>query len=467
MISPRLRFLLCAALASACGAAPGGPPSELRQFTGTHTRIVWVQGDGTDPYAIGTNLTLMGIDSDDGRGERAIVAERRNFMKPMLTPRGDRILFSTNPTVAPPQVFVLNWDGSDLAPLARGFALAVWENPLDGSEWAYVGQDNDEYNFRRVVRFPIDNPSAEELVWDKTLVSGDTFQVSADGRFAGGLFPWPEAAIAELPNGELRKVGEGCWTAMHTVRGPMIWYFDGAHRNLTLVDAHTDRRWMVPINEAPGFENPEVYHPRWTNHPRFIAMSGPYDQGGANQVRSGGAQTEVWLGRFSEDFSRVEGWFRATRNEGGDSYPDVWIDRSGNPHAPRPSGAVGPPAGAQASGERPPDSSRDAGRIVVQARLVHAGPIPTPQSILPYRHALVVNEYEILSVVEGTYEPRRIRVAQWAIRDSRVLEGAQKEAGPEHRLALERYDAHPELEGERLITDLSASEQPLYYEVPK
>ena len=91
---------------------------------------------------------------------------------------------------------------------------------------------------------------------------------------------------------------------MTTVRGPLMWYFDGSHRNLTMVDVATDKRWIVNINSAPGFGNDEVYHPRWTNHPRFIAMSGPYNLGGANQVRSGGAQTEVWLGRFSDDYSR-------------------------------------------------------------------------------------------------------------------------------------------------------------------
>ena len=157
-----------------------------------------------------------------------------------------------------------------------------------------------------MVRFPIDNPSAREVVWNKTLVSADTFQVSPDGRHAGGLFPWPEAGVAELPNGELHKLGEGCWTALTSVRGPVMWYFDGAHRNLTMVDIRSDKRWVVNINGVPGFGNDEVYHPRWTNHPRFLVMSGPYNLGGDNQVRSGGTQTEVWLGRFSADYSKED-----------------------------------------------------------------------------------------------------------------------------------------------------------------
>jgi hypothetical protein len=249
---------------------------------------------------------------------------------------------------------------------------------------------------------------------------------------------------------------------MATARGPMFWYFDGAHRNLTIVDSRTKRRWTVAINQAPGFQNPEVYHPRWTNHPRFIAMSGPYNQGGANQVRSGGAQTEVWLGRFSEDFSRIEAWTKATSNSGGDSYPDVWIDTSKSPVPMRPTVAVGPAAAPATDAAA---QKGNANRVVVEARLTHAGPVPTPQSILPYRHALVVNEYEVLKVVEGQYAANRIQIAQWAIRDGKVLSDAAKTVGATVRLAAERYDAHPELEGERLITDLGTSQQPLYYAV--
>jgi hypothetical protein len=467
-----LTVLVGIASLAACSAAsqPAGPPNEVRAFAGAHTRVVWVQGDGTDPYAAGQNLVLMGFDTEDGHGERVILGDRQSYVKPLLTPGGARVVFSTSPVFeGGPAVYIVNWDGSGLRRLADGFALALWQNPLDNTEWVYFGTDNQEYNFATVSRFPIDNPSATELVWNQTLVSGDTFQVSADGRFAGGLFPWPEAGIAELPNRSWRKVGEGCWTAMSTVRGPLFWYFDGAHRNLLMFDQRTENRWTIPINTAPGFDNPEVYHPRWTNHPRFLALSGPYDRGGANQVRSGGTQAEIWLGRFSEDFSTIEGWVRVTHNEGGDSYPDVWIDRDGSPHTARASGPIGPdPAASDRSGAAGTAAGAGAAeRVVVEGRLRHAGPVPSPQSILPYRNALVVSEYEVERVVQGTYEPQAIRVAHWAIRDSKVLDGARKTPGATMRLTVERYDAHPELEGERLITDLGASDQPLYYDVAR
>jgi hypothetical protein len=102
---------------------------------------------------------------------------------------------------------------------------------------------------------------------------------------------------------------------------------------------------------------------------------------------------------------------------------------------------------------------------VVNVRLTRPGPIPTPQAILPYRNALVVNEYRILDVTTGTYKEREIPIAQWAIRDGRALAQARKIAGAAFTLTLERFDAHPELEGERLISDSKASSLPLYYDV--
>lgn len=461
--------LAAAALALAgCGrgtSVPDGPGGEVRALTGAQTRVVWVQGDGTDPRAQGDQLVLMGLDTDDGRGERVILGERQSYVKPLVTPRGTRIVFSTRALPGPPEVFIVGWDGTNLRKLADGIGLAVWENPLDDSEWIYLGTANKGYDSAAVVRFPIDAPDRRELVWDKSLVGMDTFQVSADGRHAGGLFPWPEAAVATLPNGTLTKLGEGCWTALTSARGPLFWYFDGAHRNLTMVDVATDGRWMVNINTAPGFDGAEVFHPRWTNHSRFLTISGPYNQGGPNQARTGGKQAEVYLGRFSADYTSVEEWARVTANSGGDSYPDVWVDAGRSPHPRRPRGPVGPPEAAAAAAAGG-SAQADAGRVVADVRLAGAGPIPAPEDILPYRNALVVNDYEVVTVVSGQLPERSIRVAQWVIRDGRMLPEARKFPGAAFRLTIDRYDAHPELEGERLISE-GDSGSTLYYDTGK
>jgi hypothetical protein len=463
-MSRRLLFLsLCLALTLAgCSSAPErqGAAAEVHALTGAHTRVVWVQGDGTDPYALGSQLVLMGLDTDDGRGERVILSERGSYVKPLLTPRGEQIVYSTHPDLGDPSVHIVNFDGSDGRRFDRGIALAVWEHPSDGSEWIYIGSNGRGMNVTTITRVRLDQPSQREEVWNGDAITFDTFQLSADGKIAGGLFPWPAAGVADLESRTWRQLGEGCWTALNDVGTPLFWYFDGAHRNLLMVDVNRERRWTVPINAAPGFNNPEVYHPRWARHPRFMTMSGPYDQGGANQVRSGGTQAEIWLGRFSADFTAIDGWARVTSNAGGDSYPDVWIDRVQSPHPMLASGRVGPAGASTSRAEAAPD------RVVVEARVVSAGAVPTPESIAPYRHALVVSRYEIVNVVEGQAD-QQVAVAQWAIRDARVLPNAGKNVGELHRLTLERYEAHPELEGERLIQNGDVADLPLYYAIPQ
>ena len=388
--------------------------------------------------------------------------ERGSFLKPLLITEGKRILYSSHgKDPADVKIFIVNWDGSGKKLIAPGFALAVWQETANGRDWVYVGTDNTSktpFDFRTVTRFPVDQPSARELVWNKTLVSGDTFQVSGDGRTAGGLFPWPNAGIASLPNGDLRTVGEGCWTAFRDAGAGLFWYFDGSHRNVNIVDRARDRRWVVPLNRAPGFDNPEVYHPRWANHPRFVAISGPYNRGGPNQVRSGGTQAEIYLGRFSADYSRIEAWARVTENGAGDSYPDVWVDRTNTPYPIE--------IARSAAAEKTPGRAPTKSPVIVEARLASAATIPAPRTIAPYRHALVVNIYDVVKVVEGEYRTPRILVAQWAIRDARVLDEArQRSVGSVARLTLERYDAHPELEGERLIAGSSMPDLPLYFDV--
>jgi hypothetical protein len=457
--------LLAAAACSAVDAPAGanqartGAAAEVHALTGTHTRVVWVQHDGTDPYAFGRDLVLMGLDTNDGRGERAILGERGSYVKPLLTVRGDRVVYSTQPSLGDPAVYIVNFDGTGARRLEAGIALTIWEDRSDGGEWLYIGTDLRNNDAATITRVRLDDPARREVISSGPLVSFDTFQLSPDGKTAGGLFPWPVAGVADVATKTMKAFGEGCWTALNDAGALLFWYFDGAHRNLLMADVRSDRRWTVPINQAPGFRNPEVYHPRWSRHPRFMAMSGPYDQGGANQVRSGGTQSEIWMGRFNADYTAIEQWARVSNNARGDSYPDVWIDVATCPHPVRASGRVGPLAGD--AGRLGPD------RLVVEARVVATSEIPDPVAIAPYRHALVVNGYEIVRVIEGETSGDRLAVAQWAIRDARVMAGAERRIGEVRRLVVERYAAHPELEGERVIQGREVPNLPLYVEVDR
>ena len=431
-------------------------PSDVGALTGARTRVVWTQdlGDGTDIGSKGKQLRLMGYDSADGRGERAIVDTPGNYAKPLLTGLGNRVVFSNRRRN---RVFVVNWDGSGLTRLGNGFALAAWMDPDTKVDWVYVGTDEkkDPITYGAVTRHQIERWDVSEVVWDRRRVSGDTFQVSDDGRLAGGLFPWPAAGVVELPNGDWDRKGRGCWTSLSSGADPLFWYFDGAHRNLTMVDLERDERWRVNINNAPGIDGYEIYHPRWSNHPRFLTITGPYTAGKkANKIRDGGGQVEIHLGRFSDDFTIVEAWVQVSNNQRADFYPDAWIDPNERPadrlalDAPRESAPI------EGAGER----------LVVEARVLQSFPIPTPESILPYRRALLVNEYEVVSVLEGSYDKRKLLVAHWVIREGRVLDAAVREKGTVHRMTLGAYDDHQELEGERLVMDSDEFDLRLYYD---
>ena len=436
-------------------------PSDIQSLTGARTRVVWTQdiGDGTDIGSKGKQLRLMGYDSADGRGERAIIDTPGNYAKPLLTALGKRVVFSNRRRN---RVFVVNWDGSGLTRLGRGFALATWMDPDTKVGWAYVGTDEkkDPTTYGVVTRHQIDSWDVSEVVWDRRRVSGDTFQVSDNGRLAGGLFPWPAAGVVELPNGDWDRKGRGCWTSLSSGPNPLFWYFDGAHRNLTMVDLERDERWQVNINTAPGVDGYEIYHPRWANHPRFLTITGPYTVGGkANKIRGGGRQVEIYLGRFSDDFTTVEAWAKVSDNRRADFYPDAWIDPSERPTDRVTRDVKRGPKAASASADR------KAERLVVEARVLQSYPIPTPESILPYRQALLVNEYEVVRVLEGAYDRRKLLVAHWVIRDGQVLETAAREQASVHRMTLGAYDDHRELEGERLVMDSDEFDLRLYYDI--
>ena len=96
--------------------------------------------------------------------------------------------------------------------------------------------------------------------------------------------------------------------------------------------------------------------------------------------------------------------------------------------------------------------------------MVATSRIPTPESILPYRQALLVNEYDIVQVLSGSYSQERVLVAHWVIREGRVLTNASRNEGSLHRMSLEPFDERLDLEGERLIQDGDFENLRLYYD---
>jgi hypothetical protein len=319
-------LILCAATATAPAADAA---KELRALTGAHTRVVWVQdqsADNNDTLALGRDLKLMGFDSRDGRAERAILGNVQNYAKPLLTPDGKRVVYSDRFSK---DCFVVNWDGTGHRRIGPGFALEVWADSRSGETWVYaatqVGKHNS-FNFKSLRRIPLDGKARWEPVWDKTEISPDNFQLSSDGAVAAAEFPWPNGGTLDMVKRTSRKRADGCWASLAPDNSYLCWVFDGTHRNIYLYPRDWETGRKVTINTAPGIAGHEVFHPRWSNHVRYFAMTGPYKvKTSVNNINGGGPEVEVYVGRFSEDFREVEGWVKITQNRRADFHPDVWI----------------------------------------------------------------------------------------------------------------------------------------------
>ncbi len=302
--------------------------STVRTLTGSPTRLVWVQDllDNRDVVAQGNHLRLMGYDSEDGKGERIILPGPENFMRPLITPSGKQVVFTK---FHQKKVQIVDWLGNNRKDLTDGLALTTWRDPVDGIEWVYVARaplsKSKGPTFRQLYRVQLLNPAVEELVWDKT-VFGATVQFSGDGRRFSAEIPWPDCAVMDVDKKEARRYGRGCWPALAPDNSYRFWFFDGAHRNLDMVDTRKGTQHKIPLTNAPGIDGNEVYHPRWSNHPRYMVMTGPYTiREGGNNIRGGGAGIEIYAGRFNKNYTAVEEWVQVSDNQRADFYPDMWV----------------------------------------------------------------------------------------------------------------------------------------------
>ena len=314
-------------------AGPAGKEVSVQKLAGAPFRVVWIRdvaNKGHDPFAYKGGFKLMGYDSADGRGPVDILSTPSSYRKPMLTPDGQRIVFTD---FLKTEMKIVNWDGTGLRSLGRGIAMELWTDPADGVLHLYSIDDEPDVNIlaagKPLVRSPLDQPGQKKVVWDKTQITLDSFQVSADGKRAACLTPWPEASLMNLEAGTIDRVGTGCWVAMSPDNSYNMWVFDGAHKNLELRIPGERFISKVYISGAPGIDNFETYHPRWSNHPRVITMTGPYKEMGIANAIGGGGSSGVYVGRFNKEFNGIKAWARITEGE-IDHFPDVWVQGGGS-----------------------------------------------------------------------------------------------------------------------------------------
>jgi hypothetical protein len=312
----------------------------IEEFVGGHAKLVWVkqiEGGKADTFANKDSLELWGIDTRDGLGIRKILADMSNYSRPLVSPSGDHIVFTHKGTEErgkskdkhfDPVVFRVDWDGTHLEKLAAGYATEVWRDPANSVEWVYITDllpsDRATPTATRLERFKLLDPGERELVWDKTQLGTENIQLSRDGTRASALFPWPDAGVMNLTDQSHRKYQTGCWPSIAPDDSYLAWVFDGSHKNLQFFDREGEGdKWIVPIHTSPDVQGHEVYHPRWSNHRRFLTLSGPYT--GDSIGKADPAGVEILIGKFAADMRSVESWLTVTDDQSGDYFPDLWL----------------------------------------------------------------------------------------------------------------------------------------------
>lgn len=84
--------------------------------------------------------------------------------------------------------------------------------------------------------------------------------------------------------------------------------------------------------------------------------------------------------------------------------------------------------------------------VEITAKLLAKSPVPTLEEVKPYRGALMVSKYQVLSVVEGKLSEKEVLVTHWALLDGQTQPISTLNPGAEARLVLEPLDSNPYLQ---------------------
>ncbi len=324
---------------------------ELLSLTGgRRVRLVWSQVDDSGDLMVtnGRSTLLFGLDTGDDRGERLIFEDKGGYSKPLLTPSGERIIY-TNQKEG--NCYIANWDGSDHRKIGKGFASDTWRDPKTGIDWVYIRSSVGNAN-GPMVRRQLDRPDVVETVWDRSPVGNGTvpwFRLSADGRYAADAFPWPKCGIADMSKKSFKLLGNGCWTSIAPDNSYRFFHFMGNHVELAMFDHGQTKPRMVQLNTMDQMAGKKVYHPRWSSDSRFLTTTGPERN----------SRSELYVGRFDAKFTRIEKWVRVTKNKLADYYGAAWIEPETSQQVAAVSRPVAPEPPAPTKPEFKPSAEMD------------------------------------------------------------------------------------------------------------
>jgi len=291
---------------------------------GARTRVAWtttsVEEDG-ETYGV-----LMGIDTADGKSRELARAEKGfGWAMPQIRNDGKYVLVSKNQDGINKGCLAVEWETGEVKKLAEGpysFGLSWWQDPKTERWYIFVG-DNDRTSWEeskgatdKIYKAPFDNMGDRTLFWEESNVSV-WWNVSRDGRFAGGAMPFNKMGVANLEDRSYKIHGEGCNGGVSPDNLYLVSFLEGNHRNLRIVEADGSDPRAIRIDTMPLVKGRHpVWLPQWATETRFFTLMGP-ETGGVSQIH---------FGRFDKDLTRVERWVQITDSPQASSRSHAWVD---------------------------------------------------------------------------------------------------------------------------------------------
>jgi len=153
--------------------------------------------------------------------------------------------------------------------------------------------------------------------------------VTPDGkRLWGSLRDSQEQSMLDIATKTVTPITGGC-DPSHSPTEDRFFAFSGSHRHMIMYDwkdGQAANRRDIQANTMPGIEGREnVWHPRWSTHPRIFSMMAPEH-----------GSPQIYLGRFDKDVTVVEDWVQITDNGQFNAWSHAWVETAPEKPAPPP-----------------------------------------------------------------------------------------------------------------------------------
>ncbi len=303
-------------------------PKKIEELTGGRTKIVW-EGNphlpgGTMPNPKG-DPALIGYDTADGKSR--VLSTSSGWMLPFITPDGSAVIFNMgNPDGGSKGSKIVNWDGSNERWLVEGeygWAHCAWVDPATQITWVYVsdaaqrGWGVDKSAFTKVFRVRLDKPDVREPIYE-TNRGGLWLFATPDGkRLWGSIRDSQEQAMLDIATKTVTPITGGC-DPSHSPTEDRFWAFTGTHRHMIMYDwkdGQAANQRSIQANTMPGVDGREnVWHPRWSTHPRIFTIMGPEH-----------GKAQIYLGRFNKEVTAIEAWVQITNNGQWNGWSHAWV----------------------------------------------------------------------------------------------------------------------------------------------